>query len=62
MKMTNERKLIEIAMQMQSKINDIKDFYPDLLDNLCVKKLLSISENWDKMLNKFISPSKEGGI
>lgn len=41
--------LMKIAIEMNQKIQHLKDFYPDLIKYTAIKKLVSISDKWDKI-------------
>lgn len=54
--------LVTLAIEMNQKIQHIKDFYPELHKYNYIKKLVSISDKWDKIFAQvYSSSSREGG-
>lgn len=61
MSIKNERELMFIAIEMNNTIQQVKDFYPVLAEFNAIKRLISISDKWDKIFTESYS-SKDGGI
>lgn len=53
--------LMALAIEMNGKIQHLKEFYPDLQKFNTIKRLISISDKWDKIFTDTYS-SRDGGI
>lgn len=47
--------LMAASIEINQEIQYIKDFYPELLEHNFIKKLVSISDKWDRIFSDFYS-------
>lgn len=55
----NTFELTLIAIEMNNQIQHVKEFYPQLQEFNAIKRLISISDKWDKIFTA--TSTREGG-